>query len=228
MKLAFGRVVELPLNRALIRAGQYFNADWLIFNPLEMRRYDRYARQDASAIVTSFESVFPEAETYVDVGCACGAIAIETERRGHRAVGCERSLVGRLIARHRGLDCRPFDLTHSPPAALDGPYDLAFCLEVAQHLPEQFGRHLVAYLAELADTVVFSSARPGQGAVKNVNPQSREYWDQAFDRAGMHLDRHSSEALRDLFIQHGVDHQWYINNVTVYRRLSASATGARR
>src|SRR4051812_17291621 len=48
---------------------------------------------------------------------------------------------------------RPFDV---------GRFDLAICLEVAEHVPEASARDLIASLVGAAPVVAFSAAVPGQ------------------------------------------------------------------
>src|SRR5205085_7165879 len=62
-------------------------------------------------------------------------------------------------------------------------FDLAICLEVAEHLPETAATALVASLASLAPIVLFSAAIPFQGGTDHRNEQWPQYW---FDRFAVH------------------------------------------
>jgi SAM-dependent methyltransferase len=77
---------------------------------------------------------------------------------------------------------RQVDLVRSPPA--DCRFDLAVCLEVAEHLPAQSANGLVALLVGLAPVVLFSAAVPGQGGVGHLNEQWPEFWKSAFAAHG--------------------------------------------
>lgn len=63
-------------------------------------------------------------------------------------------------------------------------FDLALCLEVAEHLPSEEAEDLVRILASLSDVVVFSAAIPGQGdaGIGHINEQWPEYWQELFRR----------------------------------------------
>lgn len=75
-------------------------------------------------------------------------------------------------------DCK-VDLAHPPYPDL-GTFDLATCLEVAEHVPEKHADALVAWLCSLAPLVLFSAAIPGQGGHGHVNEQPPGYWVERF------------------------------------------------
>jgi hypothetical protein len=77
---------------------------------------------------------------------------------------------------------RQQDLTSS--WNLGRTYDLALCLEVAEHLPTAAAGSLVRNLAKHSDTVLFSAACPGQIGQHHVNCQWPEYWQQLFNTEG--------------------------------------------
>src|SRR5262245_27668867 len=59
-------------------------------------------------------------------------------------------------------DCfRAADL--AKPLLIDRRFDLAICLEVAEHIPESEAKRFVRDLTRIADLTLFSAAIPGQG-----------------------------------------------------------------
>jgi hypothetical protein len=76
----------------------------------------------------------------------------------------------------------PADLRNLPPAAEFGQFDLAICLEIAEHLPESCADALIKFLSELAPAVLFGAAIPGQGGVNHINEQWQSYWVAKFSR----------------------------------------------
>ncbi|MFZ2004285.1 MAG: class I SAM-dependent methyltransferase [Stellaceae bacterium] len=70
------------------------------------------------------------------------------------------------------------------PLDLKRRFDLAVCVEVAEHLPAARAAGLVAELAELAPLVLFSAAVPGQGGTEHVNEQWPGYWAALFAARG--------------------------------------------
>lgn len=208
--------VEERLMAWLSDLGERRDLDWLTYNPLRMRMFHRYAVRDAPAVMATLQEAFARCNSFVDVGCGSGAYAAEAQRRGLHVVGCERSRVGRMIARRQGVHCKSFDLSREPATDVDERFDLAYCLEVAEHLPEALGLRLVAFLSRIAPVVVFTAAAPGQGGTGHVNEQPKAYWRAAFRRCGMEAAPLLSDTVRAGFESHGVQARWLIDNVDVY------------
>jgi hypothetical protein len=59
-------------------------------------------------------------------------------------------------------------------------FDLAMCLETAEHLPASAAPDLVQALTDAAPVVVFSAALPGQGGDGHINEQLASYWANLF------------------------------------------------
>ena len=67
---------------------------------------------------------------------------------------------------------------------LDRTFDLALCLEVAEHLTPGRAESLVNDLVSLAPVVAFSAAIPGQGGTNHINERWQSYWRDLFLLAG--------------------------------------------
>jgi hypothetical protein len=105
---------------------------------------------------------------------------------------------------------RPTDL--SSPFEVGRTFDLAVCLEVAEHLPAQAAADFVASVAKAAPIVLFSAAVPGQGGEHHVNEQWPAYWAALFAAAG----HKCSDALRpQLWMHDGIDF-WYRQNMLLF------------
>ena len=63
-------------------------------------------------------------------------------------------------------------------------YDMAVCLEVAEHVSDARSRLLVESLTSAAPFILFSAAIPFQGGVHHVNEQWPEYWQERFKEKG--------------------------------------------
>ena len=57
------------------------------------------------------------------------------------------------------------------PISLQKRFDLAICLEVAEHLPPESSRLLVDSLVKASDRIAFSAAIPGQSGTEHINLQ---------------------------------------------------------
>jgi hypothetical protein len=77
---------------------------------------------------------------------------------------------------------REYDLTQ--PILLHRTFDLALCLEVAEHLPAEAAPDLVQSLTGLSPVVVFSAAIPGQGGEGHINERWPSFWSKFFAAHG--------------------------------------------
>lgn len=118
----------------------------------------------------------------VDVGCGTGMILASLAERGVTVKGVEGS-------RH-AIEASPIadsivraNLERGVPDL--GRFDLAICVEVAEHLPKRVAPALVEGLARMSDRVLFTAAPPGQGGTHHVNEQPRAFWLELFDRHGL-------------------------------------------
>ena len=75
-----------------------------------------------------------------------------------------------------------FDLSKS--FNLRRRFDVALCLEVAEHLPEGSSDDHMSSIAAHSDTIFFSAASPGQPGDHHVNYQWPTYWQCLFNKNG--------------------------------------------
>ena len=207
-----------PVFLWLAGVGDRHGVGWLLYNPALMRYYHEQGLLDAPGVVSGLRTLFPEAGRYLDIGAGSGAFAAEVARQGVAVQACEHSRIGRLMMRRQRVDCRPLDLRRDPPAVVDGPFDLAYCLEVAEHVDETLGRRLVRFAAGQAPTLVFTAAQPGQGGHGHVNEQPKRYWIERFEEVGLQHSDRLSRSLAAEFRRNGVDGDWLVENVMVFQR----------
>ena len=70
------------------------------------------------------------------------------------------------------------------PVRLKERFDLAACLEVAEHIRKEHAQSLVDLLVSASDVILFSAAIPGQGGNGHVNEQYPSYWSSRFATRG--------------------------------------------
>jgi SAM-dependent methyltransferase len=183
---------------------EFFRSHDAVQDPM----YDRIA--DAIAAVVRPRSV-------VDIGCGTGRIISRLAETGVAVQGVEGSRhaielspVSDRIVRH--------NLEHGVPDL--GRFDLALCIEVAEHLPERSAGPLVAGLARSSDRVVFTAATPGQGGTHHVNEQPHDYWIELFYGEGFErstLVDVLREAIADLD-----EPAWIRANLMTFERVAVS------
>ncbi len=105
------------------------------------------------------------------------------------------------------------DFCHEP-LRLSRRFDLALCLEVAEHLPAPKAELLVERLSHLSDVVLFSAAIPHQGGTDHVNEQWPSYWAGLFEARGYRC----FDVLRwSIWDDEGISF-WYRQNLLFYVR----------
>lgn len=155
---------------------------------------DSFYLKQQSASSRSAECLVPlvlslvRIQSLIDVGCGVGTWSETFMKRGVEDIlGIDGEYVNRQLLRIPSACFQACDL--SQPIRLNRRFDLAVCLEVAEHLRESRAEGLVDDLVNLADVVLFSAAIPGQGGTDHVNEQYLSYWVALFETKGyMMLD----------------------------------------
>jgi len=138
--------------------------------------------QSATEIVRELWSIIQPA-SIVDVGCGIGVFLEAFSRKGVTDIcGIDGDWVEADALRIPKDKFLRQDL--ALPLHIENRFDLALCLEVAEHLPEEAATTIVRSLVELAPVVLFSAAIPMQGGVAHVNEQWPEYWSSLFAEHG--------------------------------------------
>ncbi len=113
----------------------------------------------------------------VDVGCATGLFLSKFKNKEILGIdGRWVSTDALLISKDKFLIA---DLSRELPH-ITHKFDIALCLETAEHLPEKSADKLVAFLCGLSDKVIFSAAIPHQRGTDHLNEQWQTYWRKKF------------------------------------------------
>ncbi len=213
--------------RQTVRLGEWLSElgdrrrlSWLVYNPLIFMYWHRKAYVDAPVVIRSLERICPDASSYYDVGAGTGAYAACARRRGHEVFASEHSAIARWAIRAQRVPCGALDLRNDASADTRGTFDLAYCFEVAEHVPAPSGDRLVEHLVQAAPFVVFTAAHPGQGGTGHVNEQPKDYWIGRFERRGMLHCPELADELARMWRQAAVESTWLPDNVMVFRAIS--------
>src|SRR5215216_2801725 len=207
---------------ALSHWGERHGVESLTYNAGVHLFYHYTALSIAPQTIRAVAAELPTVRTWLDVGCGTGMFARAVRLQGGSVSACEYSRFSRTIGRLYGIDIAPLDLTRDAPADVAGPFDIAYSLEVAEHLPPQLGDRLVELLARSAPVVVFSAAHPGQYGQGHVNEQEKPYWIERFERHGYWHDPDLSRRIVER-IDDPKGQAWYIRrNLMVLRRAAAA------
>jgi SAM-dependent methyltransferase/GR25 family glycosyltransferase involved in LPS biosynthesis len=150
---------------------------------------DFYAAQQAGSR-RSAQAILPIAlavikpRSAIDVGCGAGTWAAELLTAGVDAIGVDGAHVRFDVLQIPRERFRPVNLENPPSADQIGRFDLAICLEVAEHLTAATADGLVDFLTDLAPSVLFGAAIPGQGGTDHINERWQSYWIEKFQARG--------------------------------------------
>lgn len=160
--------------------------------------------ESAEALVPAlYEIVRPL--SVIDVGCGEGWWADTFARMyGCSVIGVDGPDTSSIL----GDRFVPHDLT-TPLPDFGRTFDLAVCLEVAEHLPPQRADSFVADLCQSAPIIAFSAAIPGQGGTGHLNEQWPGYWAERFRANGYDV----TGALRLMIWNDDRIENWYRQNL---------------
>ncbi|MEX0679746.1 MAG: glycosyltransferase domain-containing protein, partial [Balneolales bacterium] len=119
-------------------------------------------------------------ESVIDFGCATGTWLAEFRGLGVRDLcGIDGPWVNKDLLEIKREDflVHDFNKKNYKPKQ---KYDLALCIEVAEHISKDMGEKLVASLTEASDRVLFSAAVKAQGGTGHINEQPQHYWADRF------------------------------------------------
>ena len=172
------------------------------------------ARRSTEVIVPLVIELLSPASV-MDVGCGAGAWLAEFQRRGVPDIfGVDGPWVASQQLQIPLQSFRVADLTQ--PLRESRRFDLAICLEVAEHLPATYADTLVSSLVSLSDAILFSAAIPCQGGENHFNEQWPDYWTEKFEAQGSHV----IDALRPALWRNPQVEYWYAQNILLFVRSS--------
>jgi hypothetical protein len=100
------------------------------------------------------------------------------------------------------------------PITINERFDLAICLEVAEHLSSNRAESLIQDLCQLSPVVCFSAAISNQGGQNHINEQMQSYWHRIFVKNGYQYIE-----IRPYFWDVREIDVWYKQNIGLYIRL---------
>jgi SAM-dependent methyltransferase len=125
-------------------------------------------------------------KSIIDVGCGLGNwIQVAKKISGAKIIGVDGDYVNRSLLKIEENEFVEKDLTKV--FDLNQKFDLAICLEVAEHLPESSAEGFIKSITNHSDVIMFSAALPGQGGQNHINEQWPSYWQDHFANCGFEM-----------------------------------------
>lgn len=151
----------------------------------------------------------------VDVGCGTAEYLAEFQKKGIKIKGYEGSVSALKQAKVELRYIQKADLRNVINS--NQRYDLALCLEVAEHIESRYSKNLLDTLTNLSDTVVFTAATPGQGGHFHINEKPREFWIKAWQERNYVYKEDAAQALKEEMHKNHVL-RWYLDNLMIFSK----------
>ena len=167
----------------------------------------------ADRILSLLLEKFPASASAIDIGCGVGTFLSVLHSRGVKDIlGLDGEWVDKAMLMIDRDQFNMVDLRYPPK--LQRKYDLAICLEVAEHLPPDCAHHFIEWLCKTSDVILFSAAIPGQGGENHFNEAWQSYWVEIFAQEGFRAHDFIRPAIwNDVKIAF-----WYRQNALVFTR----------
>lgn len=178
---------------------------------------DKQASSSSKIVVpVVFEKLKPN--SVLDVGCGVGSWLREWSNYVDTVYGVDGKWVDEtsLVIPHDVFKMVDLESTFD----LQQQFDLATCLEVAEHITEQAKDKLVDSLVTHSDIILFSAAIPEQGGDNHYNEQWPSYWIRAFEARGYAF----LDPFRHLFWQDDNIRYYYRQNIILFAKKEVLAS----
>jgi SAM-dependent methyltransferase len=165
-----------------------------------------------------FEILKPK--SILDIGCGIGTwLKVAKDHGVSDVLGIDGDYVDKSQLKIDTAEFVEKDL--EKPFDLGRKFDLAICLEVAEHLKESSAANFVASLTKHADVILFSAALPGQGGQRHINEQWPDYWSNLFSKSGFSM----TDPIRGRIWNNEAVDWWYRQNIFLVIRDGSALSG---
>jgi SAM-dependent methyltransferase len=156
-----------------------------------------------------------------DIGCGCGVYGHFLSKKGVDVFSLDG--VAPPVEHSFGVGIHKQDITE-PFANVWGVFDMALCLEVAEHIPEELADIFLENLTRFSSVLIFSAAPPGQGGHHHVNEQPKRYWVKKLAGMGFVYSRPKTGFLSEAFRVKRPPYMWMAQQIGVYEQARGRAS----
>lgn len=175
--------------------------------------HDKFGKktQDSANIILSRLSKLWNIESCVEVGCGQGHWSDAALKLGCKKIHAmdgpwndpDNLIIDKQFYESKAID-RSF--------VIEGQYDLAICLEVAEHVDSKYCMDLVNQLTRSAKLILFGASIPHQGGFGHINEQWQGWWAEKFLNASFV----AFDIIRPAIWTDDRVHYWYKQNAILY------------
>lgn len=169
----------------------------------------------AAAIISYYMYATFNPRSVVDLGCGNGVFLLDFMEDGLEVLGVDFETNAK---KNLGDRFQQGDL--SKPLDLHKKYDLALCIEVAEHIPKESEDQVIENIAAAADLILFSAAKPNQVGENHINCNTKEHWLSLFAQWGIERwDEESEKFIKSIeSLQELKKCPWLVENLMILRR----------
>ncbi|MBI5246400.1 MAG: hypothetical protein HY923_04415 [Elusimicrobia bacterium] len=189
--------------------GRGFFAEW-------GKDHARYVRS-AEIIVDILHDAF-QPKRLVDLGAGCGVYTHLFKQKGSDVVAVDGVIPPPEFSYPFDVQVRDLTIPFKNPW---GPFDLALCLEVAEHIPEEFSGVFLDNILQFSDRLILSAAQPNQEGHHHVNMRPKRYWVAQLAAKGFAYNRPATGKLLTALTAARPPYMWMIEQISVYEKSRA-------
>jgi len=173
---------------------------------------ETYRESDAKIVAEILFHRYP-IKSVIDIGCGLGSWLSTFQKQGCEVLGVDNHYI---LSENKIYIARDFLVGHdlSTTYVAAKKYDLALCLEVAEHIKPESADLLIDSLINCSDLILFSAAIPFQGGQGHVNEQWPSYWIEKFAAKGYQ----PQDTIRPLIWTNENIQWWYRQNMILFEK----------
>jgi SAM-dependent methyltransferase len=154
-------------------------------------------------------------KSVIDMGCGVGTFLYCFKQNGvNKVLGLDGPWANKELLNKYLTPGEFKEVDLEKPLNIGEKFDLAVCLEVAEHLSENSADICAKNLTELSDVILFSAAIPQQLGQNHINEQWPAYWEKKFNALGYEFH----DVLRPRIWNNDKIWWWYRQNIFVVTR----------
>lgn len=153
-------------------------------------------------------------KSVIDMGCSIGFCVDFFIEKHVYVVGTDGSSAVLIYAKNPSkIIIEDIRQPQKPPVY---PFDLALCIEVAEHIEPEYADIFVENLKGQGQILFFTAAKPGQNGTSHVNLQPKEYWIKKLKKVGYRYNLSHTTSIRHALEEMNLGTPWIVENMMIF------------